>query len=245
MKFILKFFILFLSGSTFAQEISYGVKAGTNIVNGASITGISHFENDELVYWNGTAKAKGKMSYHAGAFFEMDYGDFFLRPEVNYSNLRSEFIIPFKTASYEVKQLEVPVLLGYNIPSLFGLYAGPSFSKVIKNYLEDKEEKIFEDGQEKLIFGSSVENEGFPIAIQVGLNFSVQRIGLDLRYQHTLRKVDSQKIDMLNQPVGRQIGGINEAIITPDLNQFVISMTYKIGIPGSQKTYGRHLGYRN
>ena len=80
------FALLFIFGSIsmgFSQELSYGLKAGVNYTMGGQITGNS----SNGIYWDGTVEGSGQIGYHGGLFLQVNFGKFFLRPDVVYTSI--------------------------------------------------------------------------------------------------------------------------------------------------------------
>lgn len=210
-----------------AQEFSYGFKAGTNFASGGQIRGESFKENNEYVYWTGTSQGQTKTGFHGGGFLEVGFGNFFLRPELVYTSVRSEFVFPNKSSVYTVDKLDVPFLVGYNLGNLAGLYAGPVYSPMVENNLEYKEATIIKKEENVWVEGSELHAPPLPVNLQIGLKSEFNKLGLDLRYEYNLAGSDPERVDMLNSEIGRQEGGINVATVEEaGLSQIILSLTY-------------------
>ncbi len=240
--FFIPLFILFGISLSSAQKFSYGLKAGTNFTSGGQIRGESFKENDEYVYWTGTSQGQTKTGYHGGGFVEVGFGDFFIRPELVYTSIKSEFIFPNKSSVYAVEKLDLPFLMGYNFGRIGGLYAGPVYSPMFKNDLQYKEATIIKQEQNTWIKGSSLNDPSVPVNLQIGLKSEFNQLGLDLRYEYSLAGSEPEKVDMLNSEIGREIGGINVATVEDSgLSQIILSITYKFN--SSEDTGRRRGGY--
>ncbi|SDL71613.1 hypothetical protein SAMN04488034_10938 [Salinimicrobium catena] len=236
--------LLILTGITLgnAQNFTYGLKAGTNFSNGGQIRGESFKENGEYVYWTGTSQGQTKTGYHGGGFLEVGFGDFFLRPEVVYTSIQSEFIFPNKSSVYSIKKLDLPFLIGYNIRNVAGLYAGPVYSPMFSNELQYKEATIIKKEENIWIKGSSLNEPSVPVNLQIGLKSEFNQLGLDLRYEYSLAGSDPERVDMLNSTIGREEGGINVATVEEaGLSQIILSLTYKFNT--GEDTGRRRGGY--
>lgn len=239
--YFLPLFILFGITLSNAQNFSYGLKAGTNFTSGGQIQGESFKENDEYVYWTGSSQGQSKTGFHGGGFLEVGFGDFFLRPELVYTSIKSEFVFPNKSSVYSIEKLDVPLLVGYNFGGLGGLYLGPVYSPMFKNNLEYKEATIIKQEQNIWIEGSSLNDPSIPVNLQIGLKSEFKQFGLDLRYEYNLAGSEPERVDMLNSTIGRQEGGINVATVEEaDLSQIILSLTYTFN--GGEDT-GRRGGY--
>lgn len=229
MKFYLTS-LLILFGITLihAQRFAYGITAGTNFTSGGQITGESFKENDEYVYWTGTSQGQTKTGFHGGGFVEVGFGDFFVRPELVYTSLKSEFVFPNKSSVYSVEKLDFPLLVGYNFGNIGGLYAGPVYSPIFKNSLEYKEATIIKTDENVWIKGSSLKEPSLPVNLQIGLKSEFNQFGFDLRYEYGLASSEPERVDMLNSEIGRDEGGINVATVeNSNLSQIILSVTYK------------------
>lgn len=243
--YFIPLFILFGISLSSAQQFSYGLKAGTNFTNGGEIRGNSHIdeETNEYLYWTGSSQGETKAGFHGGGFLEVTFGNFFLRPELVYTSIKSEFIFPFKSSVYSIEKLDLPFLVGYNVGKIGGLYAGPVYSPMIKNRLEHKESTLikYEDHID-YVPGQSLNNPSVPLNIQLGLRSEFNQLGIDLRYEYSLAGSEPEKIDMLNQEVGTQIGGINVVTVEDaGISQVILSLTYKFN--RAEDSSGRRAGY--
>lgn len=238
-------FILFGINLCSAQQFSYGLKAGTNFTSGGQIRGNSHIdeETNEYLYWTGSSQGETKTGFHGGGFLEVAFGNFFLRPELVYTSIKSEFVFPFKSSVYSIEKLDLPFLVGYNFKRVGGLYAGPVYSPMIENKLEHKESTLIKyQDYTNYIPGQSLSNPSVPLNIQLGLKTEFNQLGIDLRYEYSLADSEPEKIDMLNQEVGIQKGGINVVTVEDaGLSQIILSLTYKFN--GAEDTRGRRAGY--
>lgn len=238
--YFIPLFILFGITLSNAQDFTYGLKAGTNFSSGGQIRGESFKENDQYVYWTGTSQGQTKTGFHGGGFLEVGFGNFFLRPELVYTSIKSEFIFPNKSSVYSVEKLDLPFLVGYNIENLAGLYAGPVYSPMFRNDLQYKEATIIRQEGNVWVKGSSLNEPTLPLNLQIGLKSEFNQLGLDLRYEYNLASSEPEKVDMLNSDIGRQEGGINVATVEDSgLSQIILSLTYKFN--GAEET-GRRKG---
>lgn len=210
-QYILSLFLIF--GVTFlslSQEISYGLKGGINYTMGGQITGIQARFSDE------TFEANGEIGFHGGAFGQINWGKFFVRPEVVYTSLESTFEFPNQPSTYSVETVTVPLLIGYNIVGPLDIYAGPVYSNVLSATLEGEE------------FRDPIVVQNSPINAQVGAKVEYGRFGIDVRYERNLSSEEVQGLDILNAEYG-----INEATFDdPRLHQVIVSIIFKIGGPG-------------
>ncbi|MGM0934707.1 MAG: outer membrane beta-barrel protein [Bacteroidota bacterium] len=213
--------LMFFSLSSNAQEYSFGVKGGGNYVMGGSITG----ENSNAGYFDGTVEADPEFGFHAGVFFQLKFGKFFIRPEVMYHTMETSFEFPTQPSAYEVEKLSIPLLFGYNIWGPIDIYAGPAYQNIMSSSLEGTEPP------DQVIVAQNT-----PLAAQAGVKVNFGRFEVDLRYDRTLASKETQNIDIVNGDYG-----INKGYFTDTrLNQVLLSIGFKIG--DSESNPGRRRG---
>ncbi len=194
-----------------AQEFSVGIKGGPSYVMGGQITGRVGGGTD----FGGTVEADSKFKYHGGAFFEVRFNKFLIRPEVIYSAMETEFGFPRRPSIYAVEKVSVPLLFGYNVWGPVDIYAGPAYQKILDATLEGNEP------DQPVIVQNS------PLAVQAGIKASFGRFELDLRYDRTLASKEPYIINIVNG--GSDGYGINTADFDDSrLNQILLSVSFKI-----------------
>lgn len=210
-KFVLvAFFCIgsFLS-TIHAQEFKFGLKGGVNKTFGGTITGIASTPQ----YTDDTFHAEGEIGFHGGAWAQVNFGRFFVRPEVVYTAQESRFDFPTRPSIYSVDMVSVPLVVGINVWGPVDIYAGGAYNKIMDSNLEGTEPA------DQLIV---VQNN--PISAQAGLKVEFGSFGLDFRYDHTLATEENQIIDIVNS-----IYGINRANFEDArLHQFIVSLTIKL-----------------
>ena len=204
--FILGFFCISISN---AQEFSFGIKGGPSYVSGGQITGLS----SNGLYFDGTVEAESKIGFHAGAFFEVRFGKFLLRPEFIYSAMETEFPFPTATSIYAVDKISVPFLVGYNVWGPIDIYAGPAYQNILDATLEGTEPP----DQEIVVQNS-------PLAAQVGIKAGFGRFEIDLRYDRSLSSQEPYDIDIVNADYGINRATLDDA----RLSQIMLSLSFKI-----------------
>lgn len=219
-KYILGLLFIFAAtASGFSQTLSYGLKGGVNYSMGGEVEGF----DSTLNYWDGIAEGVGGIGFHGGVFAQVNFGKFFIRPEVNYNSLTQEFEIPLReeNTEYSVQTFTIPLLVGYNIFGPLDVYAGPVYSNVL-------DAKIYGEEDNKLIVAQNT-----PINAQVGAKVEFGRFGLDVRYEHSLSTAERQGLDFANSQFGGKNGGANSgAFNDARLNQIMVAVIFKIGGPG-------------
>lgn len=210
--------LLFVLGITFAgfsQTYSYGLKGGINQSMGGTITG----ESSTVGYWDETLQGTGKTGFQFGAFGQVNFGKFFVRPEIVYNTIKRQWDFPRQPSIHSVQKLDIPLLGGYNIWGPVDIYAGPVYSNIMDSTLE---------GEEKL---DQVVVQNSPINGQVGIKMGFGRFEVDLRYEHSLSTPEVQNLDIVHDDYG-----VNKAYYEDSaFNLVKVNVSYKIGGSDIQK----------
>lgn len=220
-KRILSLFLIIATSFTgFSQEFTLGLKAGANYSLGGTITGIQA----SRPFGFNVSEAESKLGFHLGAFGQMNLGKFFIRPEVVYTSLVTEFPFFDQKAAYTIQKLDIPLLVGYNVWGPIEIFAGPVYTSIIDAQLEHEE------------FANPITVQNTPINAQAGIKVEFGRFGIDLRYERNLSSPEYQRLDF-NQG---NIKVINEAEFNdPRLHQIILAVTFKIAGPGLNERKGR------
>lgn len=136
-----------------AQGVRAGVKLGANL---NKIEGQSFNDGFDL-------------SYHAGAFFEIDLNKKWgIQPEIlwnqttgrrsNFNSLYASVANPNGSEKFKLNYLSIPLLLRYNIGNILSLNAGPQFGILLQ---EDKTllqsgQSAFKDGDFSMVAGAQL-----------------------------------------------------------------------------------------
>lgn len=211
-------FCLFSFSFSQAQEFSFGIKGGLNYAMGSEIQGKSSTVDGNAEYSTATFTPESQIGFHGGAFFELKFGKFFVRPEAIYSSVETEFTLVNSTSSYNVDQLIIPLLVGYNVYGPIDIYAGPAYNNIIDATLENTKEPIV------------VQNS--PLAAQVGIKAGIGRFELDLRYSRNLASQEYQAIDVDNDNTVtggvNEMDGVNLANFDGRLHHVLLSLSFKL-----------------
>ncbi|MEG9329041.1 hypothetical protein V6B16_13935 [Salinimicrobium catena] len=212
MKKIL-FSLLFILGISFAgvaQTYSYGLKGGINYSMGGVIRGEKNGANND---WDETLDGTGKMGFQFGAYGQVNFGKFFVRPEVVYNKIERQWDFPLQPSTHSVQKLDIPLLAGYNILGPLDVFAGPVYSSIMDSSLEG----------EQILDQVVVQNS--PINAQIGLKAEFGRFGIDLRYEKSLSTPETQNLDIVENDYGA-----NEAYYEDSAIDLVkVNVTFKIG----------------
>lgn len=163
MKKLILLSLVLVGWNMVAQEATFGIKGGLNYGATGEYENFSQLTGEASSIVNGQEKA----GYHAGLFAQFEVLGIFLRPELLYTKLNTEY----EDFDYAVSKLDAPVLLGINVLGPINLKAGPSFQYILKNELEKTSIEIGE-----------VENE-ITVGYQLGLGVTFGRLEFDARYE--------------------------------------------------------------
>lgn len=135
----------------------FGVKGGLNYNSNGD------YFNDAQVIFGDPMKNLG---FHAGFFGKVRFGPFYLRPELVYSQLKTEL----DNEVFITRRLDAPVLLGFGIfRQLVSVFAGPSFHYRIGDDLNN--------------FNIEDITNNFNVGYQAGFGVNIGKVGMDLRYE--------------------------------------------------------------
>lgn len=220
--FVLIFISIFCVSVSQAQEYSFGIKGGANY----SMTGeIDGSPSGGAGFFDGVVEGQPKVGFHAGVFFELNFGKFFVRPEVIFNSMEMEFEFPAQNSIYAVEKLSIPLLFGYNVWGPIDVYAGPAYQNIMNATIE---------GTEPVNQTIIVQNT--PLAVQAGIKASIGRFELGVRYDRSLASQESQGLDFNNGQYGINLTEYDDLRV----NQFLLSLSFKIG--DSESNTGRRRG---
>lgn len=202
-----------------AQELKFGLKGGVNKTYGGQVTGIDSGIPAE--YTSDTFEAEGEIGYHGGLWAQVNFGKFFVRPEIMYSALKSRFDFPQGPSIYAVDVVSVPLLLGFNIYGPLDIYAGPAYNNILDSTIE-RMEPI--DNPPQVVVQNS------PLNAQVGIKAEFGSFGIDVRYDHSLATREPQTgVDFVSDNRDFEVPTLNKADIDDArLNQIIVSLTLKL-----------------
>ncbi len=168
MKNVFVFLILFGSCALHAQEenkITFGVKAGLNYGDNGRI------EVADIL----NVSAEDRVGYHLGIFLRGKLTEkVYLKPELQYTVNNSTYTLDGVDLDYNIKKLDLPILLGISVLGPLHVFGGPALQYIVENDLEN-------------VRLGDVKNE-FTVGVQFGAGIQLERINLDLRYERGLNK---------------------------------------------------------
>lgn len=148
---------ILISHFTFSQ-FEYGVKGGLNFDSAGKI---SKLNND--VYSDGSLKSES--GFNLGLYAQVDLLILYLRPELQYTNVKRSFEELDVTSS----RIELPLSLGYEFLGPLSVFAGPS----IFYYVSNKSNiHSFDEMKNKFNFGH-----------HLGIRLNLGNLSFDFRYE--------------------------------------------------------------
>lgn len=158
-------------------QINFGIKGGVNYNNNGDAT-LSSTGNDII------DGAESKSGFHAGVWFrgKLPILGLYLRPEIVYTQVKSEYTYKSAATDYDFKKLDVPVLLGKKVLGFGNVFIGPSFQYIIEDDFS------FSDL-------SSYDFDKFSVGMQMGFGVEFGKVGLDVRWERGLSDSEARFTD--------------------------------------------------
>ncbi len=174
--FFLFFLIINLATNKLHCQLNYGIKIGINFDDFGETKSTSSFKNQ--INTNSIASA------HLGMFVQLKMVDFFIRPELQISQNKSDLQSLDKI---EINKIEMPILVGYNFLGPLSIFTGPIFQNIISIK------------SESLNFGDYTNN--LTMGLQIGLRVEVGKFGLGFRFErgftdNEIEILDDNNIDI-------------------------------------------------
>lgn len=198
-KIILVVFLTVGFNQMTTAQIHFGIKGGVNYNNNGDAT-FSSTGNDVI---NG---AESKSGFHAGIWFrgKLPIIGLYLRPEIVYTQVKSEYVYKSATTAYDFKKIDVPLLLGKKILSIGNVFIGPSFQYIIDDNFS--------------FSGLSTDDfDKFSVGLQMGFGIELGKLGVDVRWERGLSNTEANFVD-------------NTTNITVDnrTNQIIFGLSYRL-----------------
>lgn len=145
----------------------FGFKAGLNYnANGSYFESISsNSENPDR-----------NVGFHFGVFGKLGKKVFF-KPELVFTKTKSDY----DDETFDMQKLDAPLLVGFKFLNYFNVFGGPSLQ-----YILDSEF----DG----VSVDAIEND-FTVGLNFGFGVSLNKIGIDLRYERGLNNNEATFIN--------------------------------------------------
>jgi len=197
-KLLLSIIFVGLFSGLPAQEFSLGPKFG-----------LSSTKVD--IKSNNFVPGDAQTGYHVGLFGRLEFGGFYLQPEVLYTKTSGTFQINSlqpgggtgaSTFTQDFNRLDIPFMLGLKLFNFFRIQAGPIASINIDSNLDDATNTIQNVNYKKATLG-----------YQAGLGLDIGNFILDAKYESSLSSVIEN------------IAGLQT---DQRINQFILSVGFKL-----------------
>ena len=176
-----KIILLMLLAFGFSQisnaQIAFGLKGGVNYNNNGDAT-FSSTGNNVI------DGAESKSGYHAGIWFrgKLPIIGFYVRPEIVFTQIKSEYLFNDALTDYNFKKIDVPVLLGKKILGFGNIFIGPSFQYILENEFSFSD--LITDDFDK-----------FSVGVQMGVGVEFGKVGVDVRWERGLSNTEANFVD--------------------------------------------------
>ena len=188
------FLLVFCTQLSFSQ-FEYGLKGGLNFGSSGDIVVVT----DQL---QKEGDLTSKTGYHLGAYSEVYFLMFYLRPEFQYTKLSSQF----EDDLIDNERIELPLSIGYSILGPISLFLGPI---VYYNLSQKANELKLEKIQNTTSLG-----------LHIGARLKLGALGVDVRYEKGLSTTETKLLSQAGIPVSGQIDFQKD--------QFTLGVSFKI-----------------
>lgn len=113
------------------------------------------------------SKGAGEAGFNAGIYGRLNLGPIYIRPELVYTQVSSQYSGEQASGSYKMTSMDLPVLVGIKIIGPLNLLAGPAFKFILNNEFEGVEGDL---------------KNGVTVGLNVGASLEFGRIGIDVIY---------------------------------------------------------------
>ncbi|WKD86717.1 hypothetical protein KCTC32516_02093 [Polaribacter huanghezhanensis] len=176
-KILLMMCLIFGLSQTASAQFQFGIKGGVNYNNNGDVT-FSSAGSDVV---NG---AKSKSGFHAGLWFrgKIPIIGLYLRPEIVFTQVKSEYLYKGTNTNYDFKKIDVPVLIGTKFLGFANAFIGPSFQYII---------------DDNFTFSNLSTNDfnKFSVGMQMGFGVELGALGVDVRWERGLSKTEAIFVD--------------------------------------------------
>jgi len=179
-KVILMFCLAFGFSQMSNAQIDFGLKGGVNY-NNSGEDSFKYSTNDIV------DGAEAKTGYHVGIWFRGDIpalGGLYLRPEIVYTQVKTEFETQSNSDDYSFKKLDVPVLVGKKFLGFANAFIGPSFQYILDD--EINYNNLTSDELDK-----------FSVGLQMGVGVEFGNVGVDVRWERGLSENEAKFVNNL------------------------------------------------
>ena len=197
-----------------SQDFTIGVRGGLNYYTIGDINSrggsLPNRPPDELF------SPENELGTQFGAFLDVEFGKFLIRPEINFSSSKNRYDFPVKEAYWKTSRIDVPILVGYEIFDPITIYVGPGFNVFNDFELDGVQVTSFSDG--------GPDHKKSALHFNFGIMVRSGRFGVDLRYEMNSKETEEELLDIV-----RSAYGVNLADLKP-YKPNVISLSISIEI---------------
>lgn len=204
---------LFTCSLMFSQEFAIGIKGGLN--NNAIGDINSRGGSFQTGHPDEVFSPEKQMSYLFGGFVDVSFGKLFIRPELNYVDLRNKYTFPREESNWATSKVDLPILIGYKVFDPVSVYAGPGFSFYDQVTIEGANNT---HGQSVINYYKSSTTLNFGVTVEF------KYFGVDLRYQRNMKEVEYEFQDMHHSVYGINLAdyyAYTPTMISLNLNIFL------------------------
>ena len=188
------FFLLVFCIQLSFSQFEYGLKGGFNFDSSGDIEVFA-----DQFQKKGTLD--GKSGYHLGVYAEVDFLILYLRPELQFAKVSSQY----ENQSINTSRIELPVSFGFKLIGPMSLFLGPTAFFSISQY---SNEFTIDNIQNNTSLG-----------LHIGARLKLGPLCVDLRYEKGFRqwkvnccsKLGSQLVDKsIHNPTNLQLGFLSK-----------------------------------
>ncbi|MFK7814154.1 MAG: porin family protein [Maribacter sp.] len=184
-----------LSISAFAQKDSgFGIKGGLNY-NGNG----NYFES----VGDAASEPDKNIGFHAGVFGKIKLGPLYVRPELVYTQTKSDY----DAGALDISKLDLPVLVGIKVIGPLHIFAGPAFQYILNSEF---------DG----IGINEIEND-FSVGAHLGIGVNLGKLGIDVRYERGFSDNEAQFVNT-------NVTNLPDSRIDTRPEQVILSLSLKL-----------------
>ncbi len=187
-------FLLLVSQICFSQ-LKFGLQGGLNF----DAPGDIKLVGDQL---QKEGKLKSNSGFHLGGYAQVDFLIFYLRPELQYTQVSSRF----EGNALKKTRIELPVSFGVKMLGPLSMFIGPTAFYPLSN---KSDELSFEEVEKKMKYG-----------MHIGTRVQLGPVGVDIRYEKGFSAVESKILSEAGIP--------NKGQIDTRPNQFTIGLSVQL-----------------
>jgi hypothetical protein len=200
MKNLLVLLIIITGMTSYAQSNgSLGFRAGLNYGSTGDLS------QDAT---NLRTSPDDNIGYHFGIFVKADLGPIYLKPELLYTRIFSDYNI----GRVNTYKLDMPLLVGFNVIGPVNIFAGPSLQYILEMELDE----IDFAGN---VFDFDEIEDRFSVGAQFGASVYFNNLEIGLRYERSLNE---------NVATFAANNGIGNIRVDSRVEQFILALSLQL-----------------